>query len=304
MIMVDIHALIERSSSAEGEELWAAIRMNHPRIIANAMGNRHLTEGMAVYIGRSRNTPAEVLGALAEDVRFKESYKLKLSLVRNPLMPVRMALRLLKFIRIFDLADISRDRTVSAIVRQKVEEMLIERVAGLPLGVKVALGRRASSRVLEHIMNRGDRRVVDTCLASPRLTEEQLCHMVLRQSTKPVVIKALAEHPSWSLRYSIRLQLVRNFHTPMERVVEMISTLKGNDLRTLYEDTKVPASTKPFIHRELVERGEGLEQPPDVTYELAGDEDSLEEYGWERELAQGGEDGEDQGENRPGEETH
>jgi hypothetical protein len=271
---MDISEKIKSAQGAEGEKLWEAVRLQHPEVLLSATLNRHLTEDMALFIIKSRKTPPEALGHLSNDVRFRDSYKCKLALAKNPRTPQRVAVSVLKHIKIFDLADITRDRRVPVMLRQKVELMLTERIPALPAGIKAALSRRASNSVVVRIMDKGDRKVIATCLESPLLTEEQLYRLVLREATKPLIIHVISEHPRWSLRYSLQYALIRNFHTPMRSVALFIENMKTTDLRALYDDPKVPSSTKPFVFRELRNRSETVETPEEIVYELP--EEALE----------------------------
>jgi hypothetical protein len=54
----------------------------------------------------------------------------------------------------------------------------------------------------------------------------------------------------------IKLALIRNEHTPLALSVRFLAALKIMDLRELYNDPSMPISIKPFIHRELWDRGE------------------------------------------------
>lgn len=274
--MSSIADLIKAARDAEGDELWRAIRTQHAEALLNATYNRNLNEDMACLIAKSRNAPPEALGFLASDARMKESYKLKLALCKNPRTPQRASLSLLKYLRIFDMADLTRNNFVPTVLRQKVELTLMEKIPVLPIGVKVALSRRASNRLVEKIMERGDGRVIDACLESPRLTEEQLFRLLNKPNTKPVIVQAISEHPVWSLRYMIRYVLIRNFHTPMKRVEEFISGMKSYDLRDIYADPGTPLSTRPFIFRELGNRGETVDMGKEKVYELS-DDDGLAE---------------------------
>jgi len=85
----------------------------------------------------------------------------------------------------------------------------------------------------------------------------------------------IAGHPKWSLRYSVRFALIRNFNTPMARVTHFIGEMKTSDLKDLYADPKLPTSTKPFLFRELLLRGEPLEEEKEELYTLNGEEDPL-----------------------------
>lgn len=253
--------------------MWQYARDPHPDVISNALLNRALTEEMAVVIAKGKAASAESLGFLAQDVRFRSSHKLKLALCRNPRTPQRITFTLLKFLRIFDLTEVAKDQQVPVAVRQKIEHIVAERVPSMPLGVKTALARRGGTGILMMLMDCGDERVIATCLDSGALTEAHLYKLVSRPATGRAVIALIAGHPKWSCSYHIRFGLIRNFHTPMHLVEKFVTGMKTADLRDLYADAKLPTATRPFIYRELLERGETTEHPPEEVFELQDDED-------------------------------
>lgn len=266
---------IEAALSAEGEDLWRLIREHRAEIILNATLNRHLTEDMAVFIAKKKSTSAEALEFLAGDVRFKDSYKLKLALCKNPRTPQRVTFSNLKFLRIFDLSDLTREQILPLNVRQKVEQSIVEKIVSMPSGVMTALARRANSTIVTVLLEKGDENVVKACLDSPALTEGVLCKTINKKTTQPHVIRTIAEHPKWSLRYSVKFALIRNFSTPMALVVDFISGMKVPDLRDLYADPKLPTATRPYIFSELTMRKETAEEPKGEVYTLP-EEDSSE----------------------------
>jgi hypothetical protein len=265
---------IRDALTAAGEGLWRLIRDPHPDVQANAVLNRNLTEDMAVYIAKRRNVSPETVGFLAGDVRFRDSYALRNALCRNPRTPQRITFALLKFLRIFDLADISRDQQIAVAVRRKIEFMLAEKIPPMPSGVKIALAKRANAATLLLLMEKGDARVVGACLESPVLTEGHLYRLINRAATKAEVIKTISAHAMWSLRYHVRFSLIRNYFTPMSEVLVFIRSMKTADLRELYADPKVPVSTKPFLFSELRERGESVEAGKEQVFDLSGEEDA------------------------------
>lgn len=254
--MSGIEELIRQASESSGEELWHALRHHHPLIFERALLNRNLTEDMALFVAKSKRSPQEVLGQLASDVRFKRSYKLMLAIVKNPRTPQRVALSLLKHIKLFDLADLSRNSFLPSVTRKRVELMLTERIPALAAGIKSAMSRRVSVSLLVTIMEHSTRRVIDSCLDSPRLTEDKLVRILHMERTRQQLVQAIAEHPKWSTRRPVRYALVRNFYCPMGRAELFIAEMRTQDLRELYHDSGVPESTKPFIYMELVFRGQ------------------------------------------------
>jgi len=266
---------LRAAGSGEGEELWSALRTQRSRVFEQALGNRNLTEDMAHFIAKSKNSTAEVLGALASDVRFNRSYKMILALVRNALTPIRISNSILKHIKIFDLADLTRNHFVHSVTRQKVEVMLMERIPSLPSGVKSALSRRASAKIIIRIMERSDRRVIDRCLDSSRVTEDLLVRVLQKRGTKPLLVRAIAEHSRWSLRYRVRYALIRNQYSPLAILSRFIPEMKTTDLREMYADPEVPGSTKPIIHSALITRDKDVAIPEEVVYDLSEDDDHL-----------------------------
>jgi hypothetical protein len=266
---------LKAAGSAEGGELWAALRTQRSRVLEHALSNRNLTEDMAHFIAKSKNSTAEVLGVLASDVRFNRSYKMMLALVKNSRTPLRITNSLLKHIKIFDLADLTRNHFLHSVTRQKVELMLMERIPSLPSGVKSALSRRASARIIIRIMERSDRRVMDTCLDSARLTEDLLVRVLQKRTARPMLVRAIAEHKKWPLRYRVRYSLIRNFHAPLGVIEGIIPEMKTVDLREMYSDPDVPDSVKPLIHSELVSRDRDVTIPEDVVYDVPEDADNM-----------------------------
>src|SRR5512135_1305638 len=229
--MVTVQERMRAALSAHGAELWALVRDPDSQVVSQATLNRNLTEEMAVFIAKRKIVPAETLEFLAADARFKGSYMLKVAICKNHRTPHKVTLSILKFIRLFDLSDITRDQHIHINIRQKVESMIAERVPAMPLGNKTALAKRASTNTLLSLMARGDERVIAICLESPSITEAHLYKLINNAQTKPAVIKMLAGHAKWSLSYFIRLALIRNFFTPMPHVVQFIVGMKTADLK-------------------------------------------------------------------------
>ena len=244
-----------RRPDDRGEELAAAAR------------DPNLTEDAAMALLKNNSLPADAVSLIAENPHLRGSYKIKRASANHPNCPLKVALSFLKHLRIFDLADITRNRFVRGELRKKVELMIDERLSALPSGVKIALIRRSSPELIVRIMERSDSHVIAACLDSPLMTEARLYGMLVKRTTRAPLIRAVAEHPRWSLRYDIAMALVRNFHTPMERVVEFIQRLRATDLELLYQDPELPSTTRPFIHQALLERASKPVPPEELPHD-------------------------------------
>ena len=113
MLSIDYKLKLARTCDSEG--LWRLVREFSPDIVLNSIFNKNLNEDMAVFIARKKNSLPEVLGMLAVDIRFKGSYKLTLAMCNNPKTPLKIILSLLKFLRIFDLGDITKNWNISVV---------------------------------------------------------------------------------------------------------------------------------------------------------------------------------------------
>lgn len=254
--MVAFNEDSERASVADEEELKSLVYHKSIDVISRVIENRNLTEELALVIANRRNISPKALEFLAQDKRWENSYSIKLAICRNPKTPQRLALAIIKNLKIFDLADLTRNPIVPATLRLKIELHIAEKIPAMPLGIKTTLARRASSNVLMRLMEDGMKQVVSVCLDSPYMTEATIYKIVSLETTSPQVIRLIANHSKWSSRYQIRRALIVNNYTPLSCVVSFLKNMKASDLKELYSAPEVPLSTKPFIYKELHSREE------------------------------------------------
>jgi len=246
---------LRKAITASEEELKSLVLHPSSQVISRVILNRNLTEDLALVIANRRNILPEVIETLYHSGKWKEYYRILLALSKNPRTSQKIALALLKSLRIIDIADLTRNRQAPIGVRTKAELLINEKVLTMPLGIKITIARRASRNVLIRLIEDGMREVVDVCLESHFITEGDICNIVRMRKTAGHVIRQIAEHPKWSGRYDVQRALIRNNNTPLVHVVRYLEKMRTTDLKELYQDTEVPPSTKPFIHRELLDRG-------------------------------------------------
>ena len=267
------------AAEAGADELWNYIRDPHPSVLLASLANRNLNDEMASSLARSAHATPEVLGALSSDARFRHNYPLKVTLCKNPRTPQKIAYSLLKFLKVFDLADISRSPRIPVAVRQRVEFLLGERIASMPSGVKSALAKRASIAIVLQILTRGDPHSISSCLRSPAMTEAGLRQVIAKKSTKADVIRSIAEDERWSLRYDLKYALLRHAATPELQASRFVRELKTADLRDLCHDQEVPGRILELLYAELSRRGETPDPVLHETYEIdEGDDVHLSRY--------------------------
>jgi hypothetical protein len=271
---------LEQAASAGAEQILALLHSPSPHVIKALLGNSNLTENDILVIANRKNLPSEILVAIARDHRWLESYSIRRALATNPKTPLSVSLSIARYLRLFDLAEISRSPYIPLAFRNKIEFMIMERVPAMALGLKKSLAKMAAGNVLLKLLQDHDMEVIALCLANPRLVEGHLYKTISRRDTIQNTVVMIAEHPKWSFRSLVRFALVRNGQTPLVFSERFLRSMKLLELRDLYADPSLPQGVKPLVHRELFSRGEepgkGGEEP---IYEIDESDDlELENY--------------------------
>jgi len=272
----------EQAAAAGEEEIARYLHDPSPGIIRALLDNRHLDEEDVLIIAQRKNLPPEILEKIFKDKRWSTSYPVQLALARNPKAPLSVSLTIARYLRLFDLEEITRSHFIPLVFRHKAERIISERVFAMPLGNKKTLAKKAVGGVLLKLLQDPNAEVVQLCLNNPHITEGHLFKVITRADTAAETIRMIATHSNWSNRTLIRLSLVRNAQTPLALSVRFLSEMKIMDLRELYADPSVPVTVRPFIHRELLDRGE---EPKEVLEEkiFEIDEEELAEIEEEEE---------------------
>jgi hypothetical protein len=266
----------EQAMAAGKEEIAGYLHDPSPRVIRALLENRHLVEEDVLIIAKRKNLPSDILEMIFKDKRWAESYPVRHALARNPRSPLSVSLSIARYLRIFDLEEITRSHFIPLVFRRKVEMIINERIPAMPLGNKKTLAKKAAGEVLLKLLFDPDAEVVKLCLNNPHITEGHLFKVISRKDTRAETILMIAEHPNWSSRTPIRFSLVRNAHTPLSLSVRFLAAMKIMDLRDLSADPSLPVTIKPFIHRELWQRGEEPTQAVEEKVFEIGEEEMAE----------------------------
>ncbi len=268
-------AKIEQAASADKERILALLHDPSPQVISTLLANRNLTEEDVLVIVTRKNLPPEIFAAIARDKRWAESYPIRKALAANPKTPLSVSLSLARFLRLFDLAEMTRSPQIPLAIRHKIEAIIMERIPTMPLGLKKSLAKIAVGNILLKLLQDHDAGVIALCLSNPRLIEGHLYKIISRKDTISETIRMIAEHPNWSNRSLIRFALVRNDRTPLPIAERFLLSLKILELRELYQDPSLPVSIKPLVYRELLSRGQDPGKRVEETfYEVVENDDN------------------------------
>jgi len=268
-------AKLEQAASADANQLAALLHDPAPRVISALLENRNLTEDDALVIAGRKNLPPEIFVAIARDHRWSESYPIRRALAANPKTPLSVSLSIARYLRLFDLVEITRSTHIPLAFRNKIEAIVRERVPTMALGLQKTLAKMAVGTVLFKLLQVPDAEVISFCLTNPRLLESHLFKIINRKDTGAETIHMIAEHPNWSLRPTVRFALVRNEHLPLPLVERFLQIMTLLELRDLYADPSLPIATRPLVYRELLARGQDpRDAKEDQVFEIAEDDDT------------------------------
>jgi hypothetical protein len=273
----------ERSMLAASVDEEGVSRFVHdpsPRVIRALLDNIKLREEDVLIIANRKNMTPDVLDTIAKSRRWSEIYPIRLALAKNPKTPLSVSLSIVRYLRLFDIAEMTRSPHIPLVFRHKVEAIVIERIPTMPLGYKKSLAKMAVGNVLLNLLQDPDVEVVALCLNNPRLQENHLFKIINRRDTHSETIRLIAVHRTWSSRSLVRYSLVRNEHTPLTLSERFLQIMKMQELRELYVDPLLPSSVKPLVYRELLGRGvEPKEQLDEQIFEIDEDDDrGLEDF--------------------------
>jgi hypothetical protein len=268
----------EHRPSGRSERESAASRHTTPQNVRELLASGRLNEDDVLALAAGKDLPAEALKAIAEDKHWSESRRIRLALAGNPKTPISVSLSIVRRLRIFDVADLARNRFIPAAFRRKVEAVVIEHMPGMPLGHKKTLAKTAGGDILLKLLHDAEQEVVRLCLGNPHLHEGGLFKLIAGAESRPETIRMIAESEKWSCRRLLRYALIRNPHTPTDRSEAFLQSMTLSDIRGLSVDPSLPDGVAPLVLREL--RSRDRKPGARACEQRADDEDALEDSMW------------------------
>jgi hypothetical protein len=244
----------ERAKSAPAGELSSLIHETDEQTLLALLENPAVEEPHVIQMLERLDLSANVLAAIAEKGKWTASEGVRLRLARHPRTPRRFALALLRQLYLFDLVRLSLLPSTPAEIKRVAEELIVTRVPHLPVGQKLTLARRGTSRVAGALLAEGHPQAIKLTLANAFLTESQILKVLAKPGVPERVVAAIAQHPKWSVQYNVRVALIRNPHTPVPVVLAFLPNLTVRDLKDLATLAGITPHVRKYIQREFSRR--------------------------------------------------
>jgi hypothetical protein len=153
-----------------------------------------------------------------------------------------------------DLVRVSLLPTSTLELRRLADERVLKQLPQLPLGQKLMLARRGSTRVAAGLVAHGPEQVARVALDNSFLTESQLLKTLAKQALPARIVAVVANHDKWSRLVNIRVALLRHPHTPPDRVPALVPGLPQREIEDLLELSQLPEYVRAHLRQELTRR--------------------------------------------------
>lgn len=199
-----------------------------------------------------------ILARIAQSPHVTSRYSVRRALVAHRLTPQGHAMKFVHHLQWRDLLRLSTDVRVPPAIRRSIEDNMKLKLRTLTLGEKIAAAKFCSREIIAALMQEEDVRVFGALLLNSRLTEEQLLGHLISESATSEHLRTVADHPKWSLRYSIRRALAENPDTPRSVAASVLTGLRKEDIEELHRSPKTSRYLCACIERlGLLDSGRG-----------------------------------------------
>jgi hypothetical protein len=244
----------ERARSCALEEIDALLRGGNEAILRALLENPSLSETHLCLLLERADLSAALLERIAGNKEWLQSRRLRCAVVAHPHVARRVALKAARELHVGDLLAISLRPSAPAEVRKFADELLLARASQLPLGQKLVLARRGSSRVAAALLAEGHSRIAGAVLDNPRLAEAQVLRALGNAELPETVVAAIANHAKWSHIPNVRMALTRHPHVSLEHVCRLLPGLSRRELDDLCLLTSLRDEVRSAVHHELASR--------------------------------------------------
>jgi hypothetical protein len=241
----------EAARSVAVEAVPVLLASGGEEVLRSLLDNPAFDETHVCLLLERKDLSGLLLEEISKRKAWRANYRVRLGLAAHPHTPRLIAMRLMRELHLMDLVRISLLPTSSMELRRIADERVLAQLPQLPLGQKLMLARRGSTRIAAGLVAHGPEQVARVAMDNSFLTESQLLKTLAKQTLPDRIIDAVARHEKWSKLVNIRVALLRHPHAPLELVPALVSGLPRREMEDLVELTRLPESVRIQLREEL-----------------------------------------------------
>ncbi|MFQ5789605.1 MAG: hypothetical protein ACE5JI_03925 [Acidobacteriota bacterium] len=127
---------------------------------------------------------------------------------------------------------------------KKKRQSIYERIAKMNPAERMMEGLRGDREARMYLVRDRNRMVYSAVLSNARLTDSEIEAIAAMRSVSPEVLRTIGGKHTWTKRYAIKHELVKNPLTPVEISMRLIANLSSQHLKRLARDRNVPEQVR------------------------------------------------------------
>lgn len=247
-------------SRSDEIELHRRLREADEEELARWIGERGDEIEFPAARGAFRNPflSGSLIERLLELRHLASTYEASREAAFHPRCPRTVALACVGRLYLTDLVRLGIDTRLHPIVRRAADLRVLERLAGLAVGERIAIARVASAAVIAALRQDSTPRVIAALLENPRLTEPLLLPLLASDRAAPRALEVVARSARWGARRAVRLALCRNPATPLAETRRLLPALSQSELGAVAHDPRLSQEVSQLAARLAARAGRGV----------------------------------------------
>ena len=247
-------AEVQAARTAPTESITALLTSPNEEIQVALIENPALDETHVCVLLERKDLTGRLLEEISKRKTWRASYRVRRALAAHPHTPRLIAIRCLRDLHLMDLVKISLLPASSSELRRLAEERVLAQMPQLPLGQRLMLAKRGSSRIAAGLIGEGPDQAARAALDNPFLTEAHLLKTLARTDLSARSVAAIAKHTKWSLMVNVRVALLRHPHLPPDSLAEFVRDLPRREIEDLLGLSRLPEGTRAHLSQEMKKR--------------------------------------------------
>jgi hypothetical protein len=224
-----------------------------PQELERLVDETELDEATAIEVLRHPYCTSQIAGRIADSRHLLVSHTIRQLLVGIRDFPFSRAMDLLATLPWTSLLQLAQTPRTPPVIQRHAEKKLLQRLAKLSLGEKIALARRCHRPLFKPLIGDQDRAILEALLDNPRMVENDILFMISRSEKTPELYATIARHRRWGQYYGIRKALAEARACPLPIALSALVQLRRSDLSQLCKRRDVRDAVRRAAI-ELIER--------------------------------------------------
>jgi hypothetical protein len=241
----------QAARTADREAIPALLDSHNEDVLRSLIDNPAFDETHLCLLLERKDLSGLLLEEISKRKSWRASYRVRLGLAAHSHTPRLIAMRLLRELHLMDLVRISLLPTSSMELRRLADERVLTQLPQLPLGQKLTLARRGSTRIAAGLFADGPEQVARVALGNSFLTESQLLKALAKKALPRRIVAIVAEHGKWSKLVNIRIALLRHPNMPQAAAPALVRGLPRREIEDLLELSVLPEHVRASLREEL-----------------------------------------------------